>query len=38
MGFEINRVLPGITHIRDCMGVCMTLLAGTERALQVDAG
>lgn len=29
---------PGVYHIRDGMGVCMTLLAGAERALLIDAG
>lgn len=38
MPFESHEVLPGVHHIRDAMGVCMTLLAGTERALLVDTG
>ena len=38
MGFEANRVLPGITHIRDCMGVCMTLIEGEKAAWLVDTG
>lgn len=38
MGFELNRVCPGITHIRDCMGVCMTLIEGEKAALLVDTG
>lgn len=38
MSFEINRVAPGVTHIRDCMGVCMTLVEGEESALLVDTG
>jgi len=37
-GFHAEQVMPGIWHIADCMGVCMTLLAGTERALLVDTG
>jgi glyoxylase-like metal-dependent hydrolase (beta-lactamase superfamily II) len=36
--FEANKVFPGITHIRDQMGVCMTLIEGKERAVLVDAG
>ena len=38
MGFEINRICPGVTHIRDAMGVCMTLLEGEQAALLVDTG
>lgn len=38
MAFESNQVLPGVWHIRDAMGVCMTLLVGSERALLVDCG
>ena len=38
MGFKANEVLPGVWHIEDCMGVCMTLLLGRERALLVDTG
>lgn len=38
MSFEINRVCDGVTHIRDCMGVCMTLIEGTKAALLVDTG
>ena len=37
-GFKAAQVLPGVWHITDCMGVCMTLLAGTEHALLVDTG
>ena len=33
-----REILPGVWHLADDMGVCMTLLAGTERALLVDAG
>ncbi|MDO5436228.1 MAG: MBL fold metallo-hydrolase [Clostridia bacterium] len=36
--FSVNPVLPGIYHIRDAMGVCMTLLTGTEKALLIDTG
>ncbi len=38
MGFELNRVAPGVTHIRDAMGVCMTLIEGEKAALLVDTG
>ena len=38
MSFELNRVCPGVTHIRDAMGVCMTLIEGEKAALLVDVG
>lgn len=38
MAFEVNAVFPGVRHIRDEMGVCMTLLTGENRALLVDTG
>ncbi len=38
MGFEVNACLPGVWHIRDEMGVCMTLLAGASSTLLVDTG
>lgn len=38
MPFELNQVCPGVTHIRDAMGVCMTLIEGEKSALLVDAG
>lgn len=38
MRFEVNEVLPGVMHIRDEMGVCMTLLTGDQAALLVDTG
>ena len=38
MSFELNRVCPGVTHIRDAMGVCMTLIEGEHAALLVDTG
>lgn len=38
MSFELNRVCDGVTHIRDCMGVCMTLIEGEREALLVDTG
>jgi Zn-dependent hydrolases, including glyoxylases len=36
--FEINRANEHIYHIRDKMGVCVTLLVGRERALLFDTG
>lgn len=38
MSFELNCVCPGVTHIRDAMGVCMTLIEGDKAALLVDSG
>ena len=38
MSFELNHVCPGVTHIRDAMGVSMTLIAGEKAALLVDTG
>lgn len=38
MGFDVKPICPGITHIRDAMGVCMTLLEGEQAALLVDTG
>ena len=38
MGFEAHEALPGVFHIRDAMGVCMTLVTGEKRALLVDTG
>ena len=38
MSFEVNRVCPGVMHIRDAMGVCMTLIEGAQAALLVDTG
>lgn len=38
MNFELNPVCPGVTHIRDGMGVCMTLIEGERAALLVDTG
>lgn len=38
MGFELNRINEHVAHIRDCMGVCMTLLTGEKAALLVDTG
>ena len=36
--FTAREYLPGVTHIMDEMGVCMTLLTGSSRALLVDTG
>ena len=36
--FTAREVLPGVHHIQDAMGVCMTLLTGEARALLVDTG
>ena len=36
--FRFNRVFPGIVHIQDNMGVCFTLLAGSEKAVVIDTG
>lgn len=36
--FTSAQVLPGVFHITDCMGVNMTLLQGTEKALLIDTG
>lgn len=38
MSFTVCAALPGVRHIQDAMGVCMTLLEGDDRALLVDAG
>lgn len=38
MAFESRQVMPGVYHIKDAMGVCMTLLVGQEKALLVDTG
>lgn len=36
--FTSTQLLPGVFHITDCMGVNMTLLKGTEKALLIDTG
>ena len=36
--FAARELLAGVWHIRDEMGVCMTLLCGQEHALLVDTG
>lgn len=33
-----HEVLPGVFHIVDAVGVCMTLLVGSKQALLVDVG
>ena len=38
MSFIRREVLPGIYHIEDVMGVCMTLLLGRSRMLLIDTG
>ena len=38
MAFIDRELLPGVIHIEDALGVCFTLLIGSERALLVDAG
>lgn len=38
MAFQHHEFFPGVFHIQDGMGVCMTLLAGTDEALLVDTG
>lgn len=38
MAFAWKEALPGVFHIQDAMGVCMTLLVGETRALLVDTG
>ncbi|MBO7663795.1 MAG: MBL fold metallo-hydrolase [Clostridia bacterium] len=35
---RVQSIFPGIDHLTDGMGVCMTLLQGTERALLFDTG
>lgn len=36
--FRAQEVLPGVWQIQDPMGVCMTLLKGTNQSLLVDTG
>ena len=38
MAFRTHEVLPNVYQIEDCMGVCITLLKGTEKALLIDTG
>lgn len=35
---QAKEMLPGVFHIRDVMGVFMTLIVGEDRALLIDAG
>jgi len=36
--FSVIEPMKNVYHISDCMGVCMTLLAGSEKAILVDTG
>ncbi len=38
MAFRTAEYLPGVYHIEDALGVCMTLLTGSKQALLVDTG
>ncbi|MBR6028864.1 MAG: MBL fold metallo-hydrolase [Clostridia bacterium] len=38
MSFTARWQAPGVCHMEDCMGVCMTLFVGEERALLLDTG
>ncbi len=38
MAFHSMEILPGVWHIQDNMGVCMTLLCGEKQALLIDTG
>ena len=38
MAFQSIEILPGVWHIQDVMGVCMTLLCGDDRTLLIDTG
>ena len=38
MSFKAEAVFPGVWHIEDVMGVCMTLLTGQKGAVLIDAG
>lgn len=38
MGFACRQMLPGVYHIQDAMGVCMTLLTGRDSMLLIDTG
>ncbi|MBO4367639.1 MAG: MBL fold metallo-hydrolase [Clostridia bacterium] len=38
MAFRVAEYLPGVYHIEDALGVCMTLLTGSKQALLVDTG
>ena len=36
--FQQKEYFPGVRHIQDSMGVCMTLLTGSKRAMLIDTG
>lgn len=36
--FEAFEACPGVFHIRDAIGCCMTLITGTEKAVLFDTG
>ena len=38
MAFQVLKAFPGVWHIRDAMGVCMTLVVGKNSAVLLDAG
>lgn len=38
MSYQVNEAAQGVLHIRDEMGVCMTLLIGEKAAMLVDTG
>ena len=38
MAFQSKEMMPGVWHIQDVMGVCMTLLCGRDQALLIDTG
>ena len=38
MALHTTAVSPGVWHIQDAMGVCMTLIAGRDSAVLIDAG
>lgn len=38
MAFSWHEIYPGVIHIKDCMGVCMTLLTGDRKAILIDTG
>ncbi len=37
-GFSAREAMKGVYHIRDAMGVFMTLLTGQDSALLIDSG
>ena len=38
MSFQVWEYFPGVFHIKDALGVCMTLMMGTDSALLFDTG